>query len=241
MPTTPTCTKGTVCCWLKSSFTQASPGTGEIAAGHKPHGGGPQPPPHPELPFKGIVPVSGWAALVTTLGGVQYDNFKLEGRAPGGGAVASCGSGAPTAGDPVVATPCDAPGTLNDWEKLPGGQLQLSSTTLCIGIGGVLVPCAGGDDEKEEEEEEEVHARGSLVVHDRTTGRITTASDTCLDVTGWPGENGVQWPQAVTNATCGPIPDVNQQYQYVTSHECHAMPPDLGSIYLDPEIDSAPY
>ena len=45
----------------------------------------PSGPPHPQLPFKGLVPPSGWAALVTTLGHVQYDNFAMEGRAPGGG------------------------------------------------------------------------------------------------------------------------------------------------------------
>ena len=147
------------------------------------------------------MPASGWAALVTTLGGVQYDNFGLEGRAPGGnGAVVACGSGAPTAGDAVVATPADAPGALTEWEKLPGGQLQLRSTTLCIGSGGVLVPCAGDAAE--------------LVQHERATGRITTSDDTCLDVSGSAGENGVQWPQAVTNATCGTIPAESQQYQY---------------------------
>lgn len=178
-----------------------------------------------------MVPASGWAALVATLGGVQFDNFTLEGRASGGvstqairlvyfppgsthldfpgcltdwlwwqGAVAACGSSAPAAGDKVVATPCDAPGALHSWEKLPGGQLQLSSTTLCIGSGGVLAPCAG--------------QAADLLSHERSTGRITTATDTCLDVLGWPGHGGVQWPQAITNATCGPIPENSQQYQY---------------------------
>ena len=144
---------------------------------------------------------------MTTLGAVQYDNFELEGRASGGGAVASCGTGAPMAGDRVVSTPCDAPAALTEWEKLPGGQLQLSSTTLCIASGGVLAPCAGRDGTP-------AGTTAQLVVHDRATGRITTATDTCLDIPGYPGQGGVQWPSVVTNATCGAIPEDSQQFQY---------------------------
>ena len=144
---------------------------------------------------------------MTTLGAVQYDNFELEGRASGGGAVASCGTGAPMAGDRVVSTPCDAPAALTEWEKLPGGQLQLSSTTLCIASGGVLAPCAGRDGPP-------AGTTAQLVVHDRATGRITTATDTCLDIPGYPGQGGVQWPSVVTNATCGAIPEDSQQFQY---------------------------
>ena len=167
----------------------------------------PSGPPHPQLPFKGVVPVSGWAALVTTLGGVQYDNFELIGRAAGGGgAVAPCGTGAPTAGDAVVATPCDAPHAQTAWAKLPSGELQLRSTTLCIGSGGVLVPCAG--------EAAGPPGTAAAVAHDRNTGRITTSTGSCLDVPGFPGQNGVQWPHAVTNATCATIPADSQQFQY---------------------------
>lgn len=168
----------------------------------------PNGPPHPQLPFNGVVPQSGWAALVTTLGGVQYDNFVLEGRAPGGGAVATCGTGAPAAGDFVVSTPCDAPAALTEWEKLPGGQLQLHSTTLCIANGGVLAPCAGGTDALD------TSNAGQLVAHDRATGRITTTTDTCLDIPGHPGLEEAQWPRVVTNATCGAIPQDSQQFQY---------------------------
>lgn len=167
----------------------------------------PSGPPHPQLPFRGLVPKSGWAALVTTLGGVQYDNFALEGRAQGGGAVATCGSGAPVAGDPIVSTPCDAPGALTEWEKLPGGQLQLRSTTLCIAHGGVLAPCAGelGADATYAEQ---------LLTHDRTSGRITTTTDTCLDIPATGGQGYEQWPHLVTNATCRAIPQDSQQFQY---------------------------
>ena len=203
-----TCAKNTVCCWLKEGTTPAKvPGTGESAAGYKPgkhHGPAPPiGPPHPPLPFKGAVPLSGWAGLVTTLGGVQYDDFKLEGRAKGGGAVDACGTTAPAAGDQVVSSPCDAPNMLHSWEKLPGGQLQLTSTTLCLGAdaagAAILVACAGDD--------------SALLSHDRATGRIKN-SGSCLDIAGYPGEGGRQWPAAVANASCIPIPADMQQHQF---------------------------
>ena len=212
-PTSPTCRHNSVCCFLKDGVPKPQKRSGELAAGFKPghHGGGPAPapsgPPHPQLPFGGVVPVSGWAALVTTLGGVQYDNFKIDGKAPGGGAVAACGSGMPAAGDEVVSTPCDAPNARAAWEKLPSGQLRLRSTKLCLGSsGGAAVLASCGSDEAE---------AAALLTHDRATGRIISASAaTCLDVTSFPGAGGKQWPQAVTNASCVPIPDEKQQYQF---------------------------
>jgi hypothetical protein len=204
-PTSPTCTKGTACCFLKNGISAITKGTGEISAGMKPRKPSPAQPP---LPFGGVVPSSGWAALVTTLGGVQYANFKLEGKAAGGGAVAACGSEKPAAGSSLVSTPCDAPNALSAWEKLPGGQLQLRSTTLCIGAAvdgaAVLAPCA-------------VRGGSPNWTHNHTTGLVGDGS-ACIDivdvtVTGWPGKDGMQWPAAVADAKCAVIPS-NQQFQW---------------------------
>ena len=113
----------------------------------------------------------------------------------------------PAAGDEVVSTPCDAPNARAAWEKLPSGQLRLRSTKLCLGSsGGAAVLASCGSDEAE---------AAALLTHDRATGRIISASAaTCLDVTSFPGAGGKQWPQAVTNASCVPIPDEKQQYQF---------------------------
>eukprot|EP01047_Picozoa_sp_COSAG01_P035025 COSAG01_NODE_2659_length_7299_cov_34.861111_14_plen_157_part_00 len=119
--------------------------------------------------------------------------------------MAPCGARSPAAGDVVVAAPCDAPGALTNWAKLPGGELQLRSTTLCMGGDGTLVPCAATA---------ALPGGARMVAHDRKTGRITTSAGACVDVNGWPGQNGVQWPAVVTNATCRDIPADSQQYQY---------------------------
>jgi hypothetical protein len=205
LPTSPTCTHGTVCCFLKTGSPSKQAGTGEIAAGMRPIKPTPAQPP---LPFGGTIPTSGWAALVTTLGGVQYDNFKLEGRAvKGGGAVNACGTGLPEVGSAVVATPCDAPNALHAWDKLVGGQLQLQSTQLCIGAStsgsAVLIPCSGSEDN--------ARVSGPQLVHNRTTGMIGDGSN-CVDVLG-STEQGGQWPSAVANAKCAAIPTY-QQFQF---------------------------
>ena len=235
MPTSPTCTHGTVCCFLKNKVSAVSKGTGELAAGRKPgnHPPGP-PPPSPDHPYGGVVPATGWAALVTTLGNVQYDDFKLEGKAKGGGAVDACGAATPTAGSPVVAAPCDAPGLQHTWARSKTGALELvggndAVGSLCLGAVGhskgnlaVLVPC--GDS-------------SAVQLHDRSTGMIMSPPTTtpaeasspgvaagpppphpegsaCLDVAGATA-SGPPWPQATTGNSCGqPSLANSQQYQF---------------------------
>ena len=163
MPTSATCRKGTVCCFLKTHGFSQQPGTREIACGVK-HSKS-KPPAQPPLPFGGEIPPSGWAALISTLGGVQFDNFELDGRSPvGGSSVATCSAKTRgvSAGDDVVSLPCDVPGALTAWDKLPGGQVQLRSTTLCLtthdGLSVQLAPCAGA-------------YSATYILHNRTTGQ----------------------------------------------------------------------
>ena len=203
MPSKPTCTHGTVCCFLKSGHPTQRTGSGQAVCGQKHQAAQP---PHP---FGGVIPSSGWAALVSTLGNVQYDNFKLEGRASGAGAVETC-AGTAAAGSKVVSTACDAPGSLHAWDKLRGDQLRLRSTNLCMAVDAsntvVLSACSTTNS---------THSL-ALLVHDRTTGRITTNSSTCLDVTaaGEPGQAGRRWPVATAGSQCVAIPSDTQQLQW---------------------------
>ena len=69
-----------------------------------------------------MVPPSGWAALVSTLGVTQVDNFAMWGTAEanstssnGTAAVTPCGSVAPREGMVLSSAPCDHPGASTAW------------------------------------------------------------------------------------------------------------------------------
>jgi hypothetical protein len=159
-----------------------------------------------DQPFNGSVPASGWAALVTTLGHVQFDNFRIDGKAVGGGAVSACAEGAPKAGTVVVVAPCDAPALRREWTRGRSGVLELvSSGGLCLGEAGgfaALVPCNSSE---------------GLQLHDIKTGRISPALGTCLDLVEQGSHAGPPWLPAVVGQSCAPIATPaawSQQFQY---------------------------
>ena len=154
-------------CWLKSDAVVADAAKGEVefAKAVKP-GNTPTP-----APVATLVPPSGWAAIVATLGGSQVDNFKLEGLADGGGGgggVAKCAATTPAAGIAVSSTPCDQEGAWTHWvvrAGKDGGGLKLDphpatpSVLLCLGASGALIPCASASPK-------------SLVYHNATDGQL---------------------------------------------------------------------
>ena len=154
--------------------------------------------------FGGRVPKSGWAALVSTLGHVQYDDFRLVGKAPGGGAVAPCAGRALKAGDAIVSAPCDAPGAMNVWGRLESGELTPpGGAGLCLGSkGGAAALVACGSDS---------------LRFDHRTGRILDSEEGCLDVVTQYAGGGPPWAPVATGTACAAIASAaasSQQYQW---------------------------
>ena len=176
-------------CWLKKNG-RLQGGSGEDACGFKPTG----PPPPPTAAG---VPVSGWAAIVSTLGRTQVDNFKLVGTAGpehggrGEHAAPACnpaGGAPPHVGSVVASTPCDLPGAYTGW------TLSSSGTDGAIELRnpssqppGRLTADAAGADVGDDPSTENVAGRTRSVVDD---GAL------CIGVTGASAPN-------VTVVQCG--------------------------------------
>jgi hypothetical protein len=166
------CPSGRVCCWLKSggSFSNAS---GEIASGLK------------KAASEVLIPESGWAGLVSTLGRTQVDNFVLRGTATGGAAAEPCAATVPTTGNHLVSTPCDFPTSEVSWSVQSDGKVRLRPTRnttsstgqeLCIGVRAAAATSS---------ENISLVQCGSVfaLVFNRSTGRISPRANPQMCVT----------------------------------------------------------
>ena len=118
-------------CWLKHhGWSIEKMAGGEDACAVRPAGPAPPPAPSPTpAPASKQIPPSGWAAIASTIGRSQVDNFKLVGTAGGGAAAPRCESPTLAPGCSVVTTPCDYPGTVAGWTVVPGsGAIQLGGS-----------------------------------------------------------------------------------------------------------------
>jgi hypothetical protein len=193
--------------WHRLALRVANESASAWLDGHELFAGKPFPPTEEaDQPFNGSIPASGWAALVTTLGHVQYDNFRIDGKAVGGGAVAACTEATSTAGARVVVAPCDAPALRREWERGSSGVLELAASGgLCLGEAhglAALVQCNSSD---------------GLYLHDIKTGRISSALGTCLDLIEQGSHAGPPWLPAVVGQSCAPIATPaawSQQFQF---------------------------
>ena len=215
----PDCTAWAVAkgkCWLKDhgwSVVKIANGGTEDAAGIKPA---------PDKPIA-IIPSSGWAGIISTLGLSQIDNFKLEGTAEGGAAATPCGTAAPKQGALLVSTPCDYPGTTAGWTVSAGsdGTVRMAHTDdsapLCIGTatvgGGADIPAG------------HFHAgptaialvdcsAASALRYNITTGQLSPIGTTgqCL-ATVQRQQNDLGAPALILTG-CGGVPNDSQQFQY---------------------------
>lgn len=144
------------------------------------------------------VPASGWAAVVATLGQTQIDNFALEGTAAGGAAAPPCSSAAPSAGAPVVTTPCDYPAAQTQWNvDAESGVLRLRGTELCLGSADGVV--------------ELVACGGTVLRHDAATGRVVAPDGRCLNAVQRAATDAAH--TQFTLASCNALPDDAQQFQ----------------------------
>jgi hypothetical protein len=186
-------------CWLKSGGTMDQR-PGQLACGLKT-----LPPPSPAS----VVPPSGWVALVSTLGVMQFDNFGIDGTAEGNGAVRSCGQTSPTSGNALVSAPCDHPGASTSFTTdVKGGQVVLvtagarEGSSLCIG-GGIgtnvtLVECGSA----------------AALMYDVSTGRLTPRSNQQHCLTAIQRQQNDAALPKIAVAPCVAIPDESQQFQF---------------------------
>ena len=176
-----------MCCWLKNGGTIENR-SGEVACGMKPK----------VEAAAGTVPQSGFAGVVATLGGSQFDNFNLRGLSEGGAPAIPCSKKEPHVGQALVYTPCDYPGTIREWHISDGSQLVLATNKkLCMGSGDGSVQLVACSD-------------NNSLIYDSSTGRLsaTHSQEECLTA----GSKTHDAHAQVTLTACGPIPDNSQQF-----------------------------
>lgn len=142
---------------------------------------------------------------------IKIDNFKIEGTATAGAAVAPCkGDTIARVGSLLSSAPCDYPGALTEWSlNSVNGELSTTTSgkTVCLGVSGSgssgsnmsLVKC-GGD-------------QGAFA-YDHHSGRISPMGNADLCVTAVQrGQDDVGLPVLVVS-TCMPAPANTQQFQF---------------------------
>jgi galactosylceramidase len=214
-------------CWLKNHGWSIStmPG-GEAACAIRPHG--PTPPPGP--PPSSSIPPSGWAGIAATIGLSQADNFRLVGTAPGGSgaAVPPCGPAPPTAGSPVVSTPCDYPSTRARWTVTPvGGTVQLAALPpwrLAAEQDAAEQLCVGAANATHETEPASSASAATLglvacnsssaLLYSVATGRLSPRGAKGQCATAVQRTWGDAAAPAMTLSACKAAPSETQQFQY---------------------------
>jgi hypothetical protein len=173
------------------------------------------------------------AGVAATLGTSQVDNFQLVGTAANGAAATPCANVAPSAGPPLVSTPCDYPATWAGWTvSKSGGAIQLQGRPsqrehhlnvqhdggdgLCVGWEGSISTSAVASALTATATATLV-ACGSanVLAYNGTTGQISPQGDhtSCLTAVQR-GEHDATAPALIVSP-CGGIPNDTQQFQYV--------------------------
>lgn len=158
------------------------------------------------------VPASGWAAIVSTLGGVQFDNFRLDGLSSGRIGAPACLSSEIDSGANVTSVPCNLQGAYTKWSLDANTRVVRSvhNSSLCLGSFGSLLqlfPCS------------DPNVTAMLARHDISTGRIIIASKMppthadggCVSVQS---RSVTARSKVLLEADCSAIPCGNQQFQF---------------------------
>jgi len=157
------------------------------------------------------LPASGWAAIASTLGGVQFDDFAVHGLAGKDptskkqAAASTCRGSGVEAGDILSSVPCSMSGAAVQWTLDANRVLHpVSDTSLCITVN------ASGSAQEERLMIAPCQSASPVFAHDKPTGRLVGAAGHCASVQ--PRQEASR--ARVTAASCEGAPCDFQQFQF---------------------------